>query len=431
MKKQLILMLLFFACCIWLTAAEDTIVITNAKIYTITGSPIEKGTIVIKGGVISEIGDTIQAPSGARTIDASGKIVLPGFIDSFCRVGLQEVNQVKATVDSSDATDPVTPQLSVVDAFYPDSQTIGVTRSNGITAGIVAPDDENVLTGMSAVVEFSGGRIDTIILKSPAALHATLGEAPKNTFGERNKMPSTRMGTAAVLREALQKAREYDLKWKEYENKEQKSSKDEESKIPERNLKSEAILQVLQGKIPLVVSAHRVDDILTAIRIAEEFGIGQNLVINHGTEAYKIAAILAQKKIPVLVGPVTTQPDRMETQGARYDNAALLQKAGVLIALQSNDAHLAKNLPYEAGLAVANGLSYEDALKALTLNPARIFRIDQLGSIEKGKRANFIIANGDPLEPRTVVEKIFIGGVEMPDTNYHKQLWESFQNRQK
>jgi imidazolonepropionase-like amidohydrolase len=121
----------------------------------------------------------------------------------------------------------------------------------------------------------------------------------------------------------------------------------------------------------------------------------------------------------------------METLGARYDNAALLQKAGVLIALQSNDAHNARNLPYEAGLAVANGLSYEDALKALTVNPAQIFGINQLGSIEKEKRANIIIANGDPLEPKTVIEKVFIGGVEMPDTNYHKELWQEFQNRQR
>jgi imidazolonepropionase-like amidohydrolase len=427
MKKSLTFILLSVACGILLNAAEETIVITNAKIYTMTGAPIENGTIVIQGGVISEIG-SIQAPSGGRTIDASGKIVTPGFIDSFCRVGLQEVNQVRSTVDTSEATDPITPQLSVVDAFYPDSQTIGVTRSNGVTAGIVAPEDENVLTGMSAVIEFSGGRIDSIVVKSPAALHATLGEAPKDTYGERNKMPSTRMGTAAVLREALQKAREYDVKWKDYEKKQ--NSDDGESKTPERNLKSEAVLQVLQGKIPLVVSAHRVDDILTAIRIAEEFGIQQNLVINHGTEAYKIAGILAQKKIPVLVGPVTTQPDRMETLGARYDNAALLHKAGVLIALQSNDAHNARNLPYEAGIAVANGLSYEDALKALTINPARIFRIDQLGSIEKGKRANLIIANGDPLEPKTVIERVFIGGVEMPDTNYQKELWEAFRKRQ-
>ncbi|HSE39656.1 MAG TPA: amidohydrolase family protein [Acidobacteriota bacterium] len=432
--KRSILFLLCLSFCLMLHAEEQIVVIKNAKIYTMSGSTIENGSIVIRNGVISEVGN-VQSPSGAQEIDALGKSVYPGFIDSNCRVGLQEVNQVAATVDSSEDTDPVTPQLNVVDAFYPDSKTIAVTRSNGITAGVVSPDDENVITGMSALIEFSEGRIDTIVLKSQLAVHATLGEAPKSTYGARNKMPSTRMGTAAVLREAFQKAREYDVKWKEYEKKKQNPSKayekSKEPQIPERNLKSEALLQVLEGKIPFVVSAHRADDILTALRIAEEFGIQQNLVVNHGTEAYKIARILAQKKIPVIVGPVTTQPDRMETLGARYDNAALLQKAGVLIAFQSNDAHNARNLPYEAGLAVANGLPYDEALKALTINPAKIFHIDQVGSIEKGKRANLFIANGDPLEPKTAIERIFIGGVQMPQENYHKELWEDFQKHQK
>jgi len=407
------------------SGADETIAIINAKIYTMTGAPIENGVLILKGGKIEDVGTGIQTPSGARVIDASGKTVLPGFIDSNCHVGLEEVNQVKATVDDSEATDPVTPQLSIVDAFYPDSKTIGITRSNGITAGIVSPADENVFTGMSAVVEFSGNRLDQIVLKSPSALHVTLGEAPKTTYGQRNKIPSTRMGTAFVLREAFQKAKEYDVKWKDYQRK-TSDKKGKEPNAPERNLKSEALLQVLEGKIPLVVSAHRVDDILTAIRIADEFGI-TNLVINHGTEAYEISGILAQKKIPVLVGPVTTQPDRMETLGARYENAAMLQKAGVMIAIQTNDAHNARNLPYEAGLAVANGLPYDEALKAITVNPARIFKIDQeIGTLEKGKRANLIIANGDPLEPKTVIEKVFIGGVEMPDMNYQKQLWQDF-----
>jgi imidazolonepropionase-like amidohydrolase len=425
MKRIFILVFLFFGSALILNAADETIAIINAKINTMTGAPIENGILILKGGKIEDIGTGIQIPAGARVIDASGKTVFPGFIDSNCHVGLEEINQVKATVDDSEATDPVTPQLSIVDAFYPDSKTIAITRSNGITAGIVSPADENVFTGMSAVVEFSGNRLDQIVLKSPSAVHVTLGEAPKATYGQRNKIPSTRMGTAFVLREAFQKAKEYDVKWKDYQNK-SSDKKGKEPSAPERNLKSEALLQVLQGKIPMVVSAHRVDDILTAIRIADEFGIA-NLVINHGTEAYKISGMLAQKKIPVLVGPVTTQPDRMETLGAVYENAALLQKAGVMIAIQTNDAHNARNLPYEAGIAVANGLPYDEALKAITVNPAHIFKIDQeIGTLEKGKRANLIIANGDPLEPKTVIEKVFIGGVEMPDMNYQKQLWQDF-----
>jgi imidazolonepropionase-like amidohydrolase len=175
----------------------------------------------------------------------------------------------------------------------------------------------------------------------------------------------------------------------------------------------------------VVVSAHRVDDILTAIRIADEFGFKKNLIINHGTNAYKVADLLAREKIPVIVGPITIQPETMETIGAIYENAARLQKAGVLIAIQSNESHNARNLPYEAGIAVANGLPYEEALKAITVNPAKIFHVeDQIGTLEVGKRANVIVAEGDPLEPRTKITHVFINGEEMTEPNYQQQMWE-------
>jgi imidazolonepropionase-like amidohydrolase len=255
-----------------------------------------------------------------------------------------------------------------------------------------------------------------------------MGEAPKAKYGEANKTPSTRMGTAALIRQTLIKAREYEIKWKRYNDRKlEKGSKDTtETTAPERDMKLEAVLEVLNGKIPLVVSAHRVDDILTAIRIAEEFGIEKNLVINHGTNAYKIADILARKKIPVIVGPVTTQPDTMETLGASYETAALLNKAGVLVAIQSNETHNARNLPYEAALAVANGLPYEEALKAITVNVARIFGFESLvGTLEAGKRANVIVAEGDPLEPRTKIIHVFIGGQEITEPSYHERLHDS------
>jgi imidazolonepropionase-like amidohydrolase len=431
MMKMKLAILAGLLICFSLSSAEDqTIAITNGKVFTMTGPVLEKATIVIQNGIITDVGPSVAAPAGARVIDAAGKIVVPGLIDGNCRVGLDEVSLVASTVDSSEDTNPITPQMRVVDGFFPESKTIGVTRSNGITAGIVSPLDENVLTGMSAFIEFSGGRIDQVVLKSPTAVHATLGEAPKETYGERDKMPSTRMGTAALLRDSLQKAKEYGAKWDNFKSGRQ-TKNDEKDSTPERKPEYEALLEVLKGNIPLVVSAHRVDDILTAIRIAGEFNIKQNLVINHGTDAYKVASILAREKIPVIVGPVTTQPDRMETLGARYDNAALLQRAGVLIAIQTNDAQNARNLPYEAGLAVANGLPYEEALKAITINPAKIFKVDsQVGSIEKGKRANLIVAGGDPLEPKTEILHVLIGGREIPPENYHRQLWEEFQKQQ-
>lgn len=420
---------LFFLCCTSLMAADlKPVAIVNGDVYTMTGPVLKNATVILRNGKIEDVGRGLTVPSDAVVIDASGKRVLPGFIDANCRVGLEEITQVESTVDSSETVDPVTAQMRVADAFYPDSATIGVTRSNGVTSGIVSPSHINVITGLSAWISFSGEQIDQVVLNPAAGLNITLGEAPKTTYGERNKLPSTRMGIAAVLRDSFQKAREYEQDWKRYREKPSSTSKKKsDSGPPEKDYKFEALLDVLNGKVPLVATAQRVDDILTAIRIAEEFGIKKNLVINQGAEAYRIADLLARENIPVIVGPVTTQPEKMETLGVIYENAALLQKAGVLIAIQTNDAHNARNLPYEAGFAVANGLSYEEALKSITINPAKIFRIDQqTGTIEKGKRADIIIANGDPLEPRTEIVKVIIGGEPMPDTNYQKQLWENF-----
>jgi imidazolonepropionase-like amidohydrolase len=405
----------------------DSIAITNAKIYTIAGSVIEKGTLLMRDGKIEAVGENVKVPSDARVVDVAGQSVFPGFIDPNCHVGLSEIDLVASSVDISESVDPVTPQMKVTDAFFPESLTIGVTRSNGVTSGIVTPDDVNVFTGLSAFIEFSGKQIDQVVLKNMTALHITMGEAPKAQYGPSNKMPSTRMGTAALLRQTFIKAKEYAGKWSDYEQKKsQKKRKDSgDATAPDRDLKLDPLVDVLAGKIPVVVSAHRVDDILTAIRIADEFGFKKNLIINHGTNAYKVADLLAHEKIPVIVGPITIQPETMETLGAIYENAARLQKAGVLIAIQSNESHNARNLPYEAGIAVANGLPYEEALKAITVNPAKIFHVeDQIGTLEVGKRANVIVAEGDPLEPRTKITHVFINGAEMTEPNYQQQMWE-------
>lgn len=433
MRKTVVFFFLGLAIFAGAKADQESIAIVNGKVYTMTGPALENATVILSNGKIENVGSSLPIPPGAQIIDAKGKRVLPGFIDANCHVGLVEIDQVQSTVDTSETVDPVTAQVRTADAFFPDSATIGVTRTNGITSGIVSPDHINVITGMSAWISFSGKQIDQVVLKQLAGMNITLGEAPKITYGDRNKMPSTRMGIASVLRENFQLAREYEEKWKQFQTKKPAETKKTNSTTPpEKDYKLEALLDVLHGKIPLVAAAQRADDILTAIRIAEEFGIKQNLVINHGAEAYKIADILAREKIPVIVGPVTTQPELMETLGVIYENAAILQKAGVLIAIQTNDAHNARNLPYEAGLAVANGLPYEEALKAITINPARIFHLDQeSGTIEKGKRADIILANGDPLEPRTEITQVIIGGKVMPDVNYQKRLWESFLEKQK
>lgn len=427
MKKYFFL---FFCLPLLAQAQDQTVAIVHGKIFTAAGPVIENGTILIRDGKIEDVGTAVSVPANARVVDATGKSVFPGFIDANCHAGMEEINAVDATVDDSENVDPITPEMLVTDGFFPESKTLGVSRVNGVTACFVSPGAVNVLSGTSSLIEFSEKQIDKVVLQQRSAMNGTLGEAPKEQYGSKDKPPETRMGTAALLRATLTKAQEYRDKWSRYNTKssDKKPSSEKTLTPPDRDLGLEALQDVLAGKLPLVLSAHRADDILTAIRIAHDFGINGNLVINFGTEAYKVADVLAREKIPVLVGPVSTQPDRMETLGARYDNAALLQRAGVLIAIQTNETHNMRNLPYEAGLAVANGLPYDEAIKAITINAAKIFHIDSVvGSIEKGKRANLMIANGDPLEPRTEITNVFIGGEEIPDTDYHRQLWEEFQ----
>jgi len=288
-------------------------------------------------------------------------------------------------------------------------------------------------------------------VKSPVGMHVNLGEWPKDRYRAKGKMPTTRMGTAAVLRQALIDAQAYREKWDRY-NKDAAAqgagAGDKSGKAkgaaprpassgkgskggakapdrPERDLKKEALIPVLTGEVPIIVRAHRADDILTGIAIAEEFGL--RMILDQGTEAYKVAAELAKRRIPVLVGPITTQPDRMETLGAIYENAARLHGAGVKIAIQTDEVHHVRHLPFEAGLAVAYGLPWEEAIRAITLSPAEIFGVqDRIGSFVPGAEANFFLAEGDPLEPSTKIGRVYIRGVEVPKTNRQIDLYRRF-----
>jgi len=274
-----------------------------------------------------------------------------------------------------------------------------------------------------------------MLIKFPAALHMNLGEAPKSRYGARSRMPSTRMGIAALIRQEFSKAQEYMKKKKKYEKElkkleEKKEEKGEAKKVttpapPPKDLKMEALAKALTQELAVIVRAHRMDDIMTALRLAEEFNL--KLILLHGTEAYKLADQLAKKKIPVLIGPITTQPSSMETLGAIYENAALLAKAGVKIAIQSSSAHGVRNLPYQAGLAAAYGLPQMEALKAITINPAQILGVDDiLGSLEPGKMANVIVIKGDPLEITSQVTNLIINGKEIELTNRQLEIYKKY-----
>jgi imidazolonepropionase-like amidohydrolase len=233
------------------------------------------------------------------------------------------------------------------------------------------------------------------------------------------------MGIAALVRESFTAARDYRAKWEAYKSKKGKDN----AKRPDRDLKMEALLPALAGDMPVFARAHRVDDILTAVRLADEFGL--RLVLSHATEGYKVADLLAQKKIPVVVGPISTQPDRTETLGAIYENAARLHEAGVTIAIQTGDspgdALSVRMLPYEAALAVAYGLPWEAAIRSLTVNPAEIFGVaDRIGTLQPGREASLFVAEGDPLQPLTRLRHLMIAGRPIPLTSHHTELYEKW-----
>lgn len=412
------------------------IAITNGKVYPISGPVIEGGTVVFDNGKITAVGKNIPIPPGAQVIDVKGMIVMPGMIDAFTHLGLIEVDLVSITRDEDEFVEPITPQLRALDGFFPESQVIEVNRINGITSVLIAPGEGNVIAGQSALINLNGSQfVDSVVVKSPVAMHITLGEAAKR-YGSRNQMPMSRMGTAALLRQTFIKAREYLAKLADYQKKlqdyQQKLKapgvKKEELKEPEPvayDAQLEALLPVMKTELPVIASAHRLDDIQTAMRIADEFGL--KLILNHCTDCYKIAEDLARKNIPVIVGRITIQPDQMQTLGAIYENAAILQKAGVKIAIESGEVHNVRNLPYEAGIAVAYGLPWEEALKAITINPAQILGVsDKMGSLEVGKDANIAVFDGDPLQPLSNCKKLFVKGKELLLTTWQTELYEKY-----
>ncbi len=324
--------------------------------------------------------------------------------------------------DEDEATSPVLPELRALDAYNTESELIPVARLHGITSVFTAPGEGNVFGGTGAIVSLDGDSPRTVTVRADVALVINLGEPPKERYGPRHESPATRMGIAALIRDTFTKARNYEAKHAAY-------ARGKKGLPPDRDLRMEALLPALSGDRPVFVRAHRVDDILTAVRLAEEFDL--RLILSHGTEAYKVADLLASRGIPVVLGPVSTQPDRIETLGAIYENAARLQRAGVKIAFQTgastDDALSVRMLPYEAALAVAYGLPWEEAIRGLTINPAEIFGVaDRIGSLRPGHQADLIVTEGDPLQPLTRLRHLMIAGRPVPLTSRQTELYESW-----
>jgi imidazolonepropionase-like amidohydrolase len=435
--------------------AQD-LLIRNANVHTVSDIAILGGDVMIRDGMIATVGKVSSADaakfSADQIIDAKGKTVLPGFFAGYTQLGLVEVDMVDSTNDTRESSGWNTAEVRAMDGYNALSELIPVARLNGITEALVAPATGNIFNGQSAIVSLSGTSMERALHTSPAALHITLGEGPKQTWDAPGDGPKSRMGTASILRAEFQKALEYKESWARYQEKYAKfqleragfpdklrkwnedtspdKSKDEpeEPEAPEpptTDLQLEAIAAAIGGGLRCAFHAQRLDDIETMLRLSEEFKLSPVLI--GGADAWKIASILAEKKVPVVMQP-SLQPESMETSGAIYESARILNEAGVKIAFFTGDtAHGVRNLPYEAGLAVAYGLPADVAIRAITLSPAEIWGVSEfLGAIKSGYRANLIIVDGDPLQPMTHVTNVIIGGEQMEMRSRQTDLAEKY-----
>ncbi len=435
-------------------AEPEAFALVNARVLPVSRPPIERGIVVVRKGRIEAVGGLdVPVPADARRIDASGKTVVPGFIDANTRVGLIEVSGDPATHEFDESTAISVPHVRVTDGLNPESETVLVARAGGVTTAVVAPDGP-LVAGQAAIVDLDGRTVADMVVRDPFALWLNLGGAAVGRGKGKNEF-TTRMGLVAEIRDLFTEAREYkrrlDRHAQELERHERglarrareaakkaaaqaasptaDAPEPEEPPLPptppDRKLRMEALLPALEGKLPVVVSAHRETDIRTALALAEEFGL--RIILTHATEAYRLAPLLAERKIPVLVGPVTTQPSSFETWGAIYENAAILERAGVKIAIQTDSAHNVRQLPFQAGLAAAYGLPPAAALRAISLGPAEILGIDaDYGSIDKGKVANLVVLTGDPLQPLSRVERVYIRGREVGRESHQGELLRRF-----
>ena len=388
--------------------ADGAVAIVGGRVVPITGPEIERGTVLIQNGRISAVGESVAVPDGAQVVDAAGAWVLPGFIDAHAHVGVSEEAEGWAGQDTNEMTEPVTAQVRAIDAINPADLGFRDAIGGGVLAVNVNPGSGNPIGGQTVALKCWGRTVDQMALRQPSGMKSALGENPKRVYGEQKKTPSTRLGTAAVIRGALVAAANY------LERIDAEQRKPEADRKPvERDLKLEALGLVLRRQIPWRQHCHRADDIATAIRIADEFGY--DLVIDHGTEAHLLADLIAARGTPVIIGPLFTSRSKVELRNRSLANPGRLARAGVTIAITTDHPVVPINfLVHQASLAVKDGLDRENALRALTINPARIAGIDaRLGSIEPGKDADLVIWSGDPLDVLSRAVRVFVDGAEI------------------
>lgn len=400
--------------------ASETYAIRGARIVTLAGEPIEKGTVVIRDGRISDVGADVAIPADAEIIEAEGLEVYPGMMDALSALGLTEVGAVPVTVDTVELGD-FNPQIRAATAIHPASEHIPVARANGITHAVAAPASRFGIAGQASLVHLDGWTVEEMtiapsvgmVLQWPTleteTFDLTTFEPKKRKYSEVKKEHDERL---AKLDEWVDSARRYAA-----------------AVSPERDLKLEALARVVKKELLLLVVA----DEERAIRAAVEFASKKDLrmALLHGRDSWKVKDLLREKGIPVVLGPTLELP---ATEDTPYDKplttASELQAAGVRVIFASFSSSDSRLLPYEVGNAVAYGLPWEEGLKSITLYPAELYGVaDSLGTIEEGKTANLVVTDGDPLEIRTEVRYLFIDGKLTSLDNKHRELYEKYRAR--
>ncbi len=401
------------------------LLIKNAKILTMAGVEYQNGYIAADKGKIIALGDDKEAlaqleqrigaeaadaratgteSTSAEVIDAKGSYVLPGFVDAHCHIGMWEDSVGFEGDDGNEMTDPVTPHLRAIDAIYHADRSFVEAYENGVTTVVTGPGSANVIGGQFAALKTYGRSVEEMLIREPVAMKVAFGENPKTVYHEKRQSPMTRMATAAILRESLMKAREYKQIQEDYERDSENFDK------PDYDMKMEALVKVLKKEIPIKAHAHRADDILTALRIAKEFGL--RITIEHCTEGHLITDILLEEQAAVITGPFLTDRSKIELKNQSPKAPGIISRAGIKTAIMTDHPCTpVQYLPLCAAVAVKEGMDESEALKAITINAAEITGIaDRVGSLEIGKDADVIILDGPPLELKTKVVYTIING---------------------
>ena len=388
----------------------QTIAITGGTVYPVSGPKVADASVLIHDGRIVAVGTNVAIPSGATRIDAKGKWVTPGLIDGAGQLGLVEISVVPATREGSVQGDTIAAAFNVAEGINPASTLIPVTRIEGITTALAVPSG-NLVSGQAVLIDLDGATIEQMVVKSPVGIVADLSESGKDDAG------GSRAEIAARLRQVFRDALEYERRKTDFGRAQMRPLAASAGDL-------EALLPVLHGRVSLIALANRRSDIETALRLAKEFRL--KLILAGAAEGWEIAGAIAAAGVPVLVEPMDNIPG-YDSLGIRYENAALLAKAGVTVALLETDTHQSRNLRQQAGNAVAYGMTWDQALRAVTLSPAEIFGVaDRYGSLEPGKVANVVVWSGDPFEFTTGVEHVLIRGKEIPLKSRQTELFERY-----